>query len=311
MSNLRNRVLLYRPSISIWTARKKDKEQSAKVTEDNGAVTGAAVVHKALMPDNPTLKAIMTWASSFREFIYLRTAPWEDKGWRAGPIAKHMDLMAAAGDKMREGDELFDQFCSEYAAARESARFQLNHLFNETDYPGINEVRSKFSVSLDVQPLPSADDFRIYDGLPPDEVEKLVQLARNSERERFQAATQDATERLLEVVEHMATSLQAYGSKGKGAKFYESTLTNITEIVEAMPSLNITGDARLDALAAQARELTTYSLVDLKQNKDVRDAAIKEAAMLVKEIKGEATPAAAPVAPVANVKSVFADMLEI
>jgi hypothetical protein len=281
MSRFRNAVLLYRPSISIWTARKKDKEESAKVVDDNSATTGAASVYKALLPDNPILEKIRKSGDAFREFIYLRTAPWEDGGWRAGRVDLHMDFMATAGDKMRELEELFDEFCVSYSAARENARFQLNTLFKEGDYPSVTEVRSKFAVSLAVQPVPNADDFRIYDGLPQDEVDKLVAMAKKAEIDKFAAASAKAYERLYAVVEHMATQLDAFG-KGKIKKFNDSLLGNIAEIVEAMPALNITGDPKLDDFAIKARDLTHYAIVDLRKNEGTRKAAAKEAAVLAK-----------------------------
>lgn len=282
--SFRNSVLLYRPSISMWTARKMDKEQGAEVIERNNAVAGSANVYKALLPDNATLIAIRKWSDALREFIYMNTAPWEDGGWRAGRIERHMAFMDKLGDRMRAGEAMFDAFEAEYATAREQARFQLNHMFKDSDYPSVREVRSKFSVTVDVRPVPNADDFRICEGLPPAEVDKLVQRAQLDERSRFADAQEHAAKTLLEVVEKFAVTLKQF--KGKEIKKFNDTLsTNIADVADAIPALNITGDARIDALAAAARELTAYDLADLRKNDAVRDAAIREASTLAQQIK--------------------------
>lgn len=326
MGQLRNRNLLYRPSLSVWTARKKDKSESTNVTEKAGALAGSANVYKALLPENPKLEAIQKWANAFRDYVYTNTLPWDDAGWRIGTVAKHMDFMQATGDKIREGEALVDAFMIDYRAAIENARFTLANLFNDEDYPGVEEVRNKFRFTIDVQTMPDADDFRDVEGVPQEEVDKLVGIAKNSVETRVQGAMDIAYNKLFTVVSKMATTLEQFGG-GEIKKFNDTLVGNITELVDAMPALNITGDAKLDTLAQQARELTQYALIDLRKNKDVRDAAIKEAKALVKVMQPATTvpDAAAPAAPdnmlpqqvvpkaaateASDMASVFADML--
>lgn len=327
MGQLRNRNLLYRPSLSIWTGRKLDKEASANVTDVAGAIRGAANVYKALLPENPQLGAVQKWAGQFRDFVYTNTLPWDDAGWRIGAVAKHMDFMSKTGDMIREGEALVDAFIIDYAAAIENAKFTMANLFNASDYPGIEEVRNKFRFTIDVQTMPDADDFRDVEGVPQEEVDKLVGIAKNSVETRVQGAMDIAYNKLFTVVSKMATTLEQFGG-GEIKKFNDTLVGNITELVDAMPALNITGDSKLDALAQQARELTNYALIDLRKDKTVREAAIKEAKALVKVMAPSTTvsASAAPdnvlpqqVVPPAATKpaaaeptdmhSVFADML--
>lgn len=312
MSAIHNRNLLYRPSLSIWTARKKDKGESAKVTETNHAKAGAANVYKALLPENPKLEAIQKWANGFRDFIYTNTLPWDDGGWRIGQVSRHMEFMQKAGDKMREGEGLVEEFLADYAVAVENAKFTLANLFDAEDYPGVEEVRTKFRFTLDVQTLPNVEDFRVIEGVPQEEVEKLVGVAKNSVEARVKAAMDVAYEKLYEVVAKMASTLTAY-SDGSIKKFNDTLVGNIAELVEAMPALNITGDAKLASLAAQAQELAQYAAMDLRKNPEVRKAAITEANALAAQFK-EATagqPVVATNSPAvpSNAADAFADML--
>src|SRR6185503_20341780 len=101
MDMFRNSMILYRPSLSVWTARKKDKDESEKVNTSAGAVAGAANVHKALLPDSAELQAVQKWATSFRTWVYTNTLPWDDAGGRVARVEKHMDFMQEVGDRLR------------------------------------------------------------------------------------------------------------------------------------------------------------------------------------------------------------------
>lgn len=311
MSRFHNSNLLYRPSLSIWTARKKDKSESSEVVERNGAKAGAANVYKALLPENPKLEAIRKWGDSFRDFVYTNTLPWNDSGERIGRADRHMDFMAKAGDKIREGEQLVEEFMADYRVAIENARFTLANLFDPNDYPGESEVRSKFRFTIDVSTLPNAEDFRIVDGVPQAEVDKLVGVAKDSVEKRIQAAMDTAYERLFTVVSKMATTLEQFGN-GEVKRFNDTLVGNIAELVEAMPALNVTGDPKLDSLASKARELANYAAADLRKDPEVRKAAITEAKLLAQEFQPQATtvsPAPAAAAPDAGLQAVFGDML--
>ena len=284
MSAYHNSNLLYRPSVSIWTARIKDKAQSIEVHKSNGAVAGAANVYKQLLPESPELKAIQQHAAAFRTWIYDSTLPWDDSGWRIGRVARHMDFMDQAGDWMRQFDEKVQAFAAVYTQAFENARFTLNNLFDEADYPGVNEVISKFGITLDVTSLPNTEDFRVVDGIPSDEVERLVQIAKTSVDERVKAAMGEAFSRLHGVVSKMAETLVAYENKAV-KKFNDSLVGNIAALVDVMPALNILDDADLNDYTATAKLLCDYAPEDLRKDAKTRKAAIAEAQALSRRMK--------------------------
>jgi hypothetical protein len=286
MSTIRNAVLLYRPSLSIWTARKLDKDESAKVNKDNGAIDGAANVHKQLLPDSKELKAVQKWDNAFRTFIYTSTLPWDDCGWRAGAVGRHMEFMAEVGDRLLMGEALVDAFICAYAEAINRAESKLGRMFKRSEYPGVNEVKLKFKFTVDTMPIPNAEDFRVIEGgVPKAEVERLVQQAQAAVEQKVQAGVKEAYERLYEVVAAMANTLEQYGNKTV-KKFNDSLVDNIAKLVEVMPALNLTNDAHLAALASDARQLAAYAAVDLRQNPTVRTAAIVEARTLATKFKG-------------------------
>ena len=288
-TSVRNNVLLYRLSLSVWTARKLDKSESAKVTQAANAKDGTARVHKDLLPDCPELEAIRKWSTQLRTFVYLATLPWDDAGWRAGNVAKHMDFMSDVGDRIREGDALVDQFIAVYQQAIAQAQFELADMFNAADYDTAEQVRRKFSFSIDVMPITNTDDFRVVEGLSQGEADRLVASAQAGVEERVKAAMEDANQRLYDVVAKMASTLSAFGA-GEIKKFNDTLVSNISDLVQVMPALNLTNDPKLAELATKAKELALYSAVDLRKDPAVREAAMTEARALAELMQPTTIP---------------------
>lgn len=318
MSQYHNSNLLYRPSVSIWTARKKDKAESVKVNANAGAIDGAANVYKQLLPDSPELEAVQKFQNVFRTFVYDNTLPWDDSGWRIGRVVRHMEFMQEVGDMMRQFDSLVDAFVDAYSKDIEQAKFTLNAMFDQADYPGADEVRGKFRISVDVMTLPNSEDFRVVDGVPQAEVDKLCDIAANSVEAKIAAGMNEAYKRLFSVVSKMSTTLTQYGDK-EVKKFNDTLVNNIADLVAIMPALNLTDDPVLNALTSEAKNLVEYDLSDLRKDEKTRKSAIKEAAALAAKFarlmggpEPETVGSTVPDVPVKvdSVAALFADMME-
>lgn len=283
--SLRNSTLLYRPSLSVWTARKLDKTQSVLVAHNADAKEGVANVHKQLLPDCKELENVTKWATQFRTFIYTSTLPWDDSGWRIGQVARHMEFMQEIGDRIQLGNLLVDELMQVYKSRVEEAKFTLNKMFNPMDYPPVPEVRARFAFDVNVMPMPAASDFRAVEGIPKEEVAKLEKAAADAVEARIADAMKEAYERLYEVVAAMANTLDGYDG-GTIKKFNDSLVGNIAKIVKVMPALNLTNDPKLAALASDAEELANYAAMDLRQHAPTREAAINEARKLQMKFKG-------------------------
>lgn len=301
--------LLYRPSISVWTARRKDKGESLKINTNAGAVNGAANVHKQLLPENEALEAIQKHVNVFRTWIYDSTLPWDDAGWRIGQVSRHMDFMSEAGDYMRTFDKLVQDFLAGYDQAVAEAQFKLNALFDYTDYPTRDEVAHKFHINLECMPLPNVEDFRVVEGVDQGEVDRLCAQAAGAVEQKIKAGMDEAYGRLYGVVSKMAQTLRQYGNK-EVKKFNDTLVTNIGDLVQIMPALNITGDPKLADLARQAEGLALYAAADLRSNESARKAAMLEAEALARKFgEDEEEPAPVPVTGTVNMALLLRDLV--
>lgn len=326
MSSIRNINMLYCSSLSMWAARKKDKAASRQCTQSHGAREGAANVNKQLLPGCVELDTLQKWSGNFRNWVYDRTLPWFDNGWRIGSAAAHMEFMAEAGDRIRDGMALVDDFVQAYPQAKAQAQLTLGDMFDASDYPTQQQLRAKFSFTIEVQAMSSAEDLRVIEGVPPEEVERLVKVAQAAQEKRIAEAMHEAYHRLYEVVGKLAVSLEQYGAVDNG-RFYSAWMDNLTGQLEVMPALNLSGDPALTALAQQAMALTHYDQGALRDNERVRVAAIMEARQLMDQFPASITgvitvPQVVPVVPgltnpvpevsptlTPDARALFADML--
>jgi len=291
MSNIRNINLLYCPALSVWGAHKKDKAASRQVTKSHGAKEGAANVYKELLPDSAELDAVQKWSGNFRNWVYHKTLPWSDNGWRIGAAVAHMDFMAEAGERINVGMALVDTFLQAYQHEIEKAKQAgdgLGDLFDPADYPTERQLRQKFSFTIEVQVMPLAEDLRIVEGVPPEEVEKLVKVAEADYGKRVADAMHDAYRRLYEVVGKLATTLEQYGDKTVKS-FHDTLVDNLRGQLEVLPALNLTGDPQLTALAERASALTLYEPARLRKSEQLRLAAIMQAHELMAQFPAAIT----------------------
>lgn len=266
--------------ISVWTAVKHDRRVSREVADQHGAHQGAGRYNKQLLHGAQKLEELRSLAGQIRQHFYKVTLPWSDEGFRLLPANFYFDLMA----RMREFEASFDAgvdaFLRVYPDYVEQARPELNGLFREEDYPSPEKLRAKFGVKLEVLPIPTGTDFRVE--MSAEEQARVAREIDANVRESLMRGTEDLWKRMREVVAHMVDRLNEPESR-----FHGSLVTNVLDLVEILPRLNVSGDAYLDRFAEQIRQrLCNHSAQDLKKHDLLRVTTAADAANIVAEIDG-------------------------
>ena len=272
------RAMLAAVHISIWTAVKHDRKISRDVADQHGAHQSAGRDNKQLLRGADKLDELRTLAGQVRQYFYKITLPWSDEGFRLLPSNLYFDLMA----RMREFEAAFEQgvesFLDVYPQYIEQVRPELNGLFREEDYPAADKLRKKFGVKLEILPIPSGADFRVQ--LSADEQARVCREIDANVRQSLTRGTEDLWKRLREVVAHMVDRLNEPESR-----FHATLVTNVFDLVEILPRLNVNGDVELNRFADQIREkLCNYSAQDLKKHELIRAATASDAAEIVAEM---------------------------
>jgi len=300
------RAMLAAVHISIWTAVKHDRKVSRDVADQHGAHQSAGRYNKQLLRGADKLDDLRTLAGQIRQHFYKITLPWSDEGFRLLPSNFYFDLM----EKMREFEAGFEQgvesFLAVYPQYIDQVRPELNGLFREEDYPSAEKLRTKFGVKLEILPIRSGADFRVQ--MSAEEQDRVSREIDASVRQSLTRGTEDLWKRLREVVSHMVDRLNEPESR-----FHGSLVTNVFDLVEILPRLNVNGDEDLNRFAEQVKErLCNHSAQDLKKHDLFRVATAADAANLVAQIddllharEAEAVPESGSAS---SVEGIFAHM---
>ena len=293
MPSITEKGMLVRLSITQWTARKHDKKITNEVAHAHNASADAGRYNKTLLAKS-ALEKVSQAATAVREFHYENTLPWRDDGARILPCANYQPYT----DKMRSLKRAFESevrdFLANYSAYVDDARVRLNGMFNEADYPPDYEVERRFSFETLIYPLPAAQDFRVT--LADEELATIKADIENSVTQAASAAMGDLWQRVHDNVKHMHDRLSIYQVEDGKTKnrFHDTLVTNLRDLVELLPRLNLTGDARLEEMRQRlAKELCAEDPQTLRENEAARASVASAADQILRDMAGYTGQAAA------------------
>lgn len=269
--------------VSQWTARKLDKSATAKTLSDAGAASTAGSFHKQLV-GKAALQTIAAVVNEARAYHYAATLPWLDDGPRILPAAKFTDYMDRMDTFEASFREAADAFADNYESYVQDARSSLGKLFRETDYPA--SVRGLFAWECTAMGMPDASDFRAQ--IPAAAVERVKAEMEKRTQDAMVVAVRDVFERVLERVRAMSDKLANYkpasDATGASGVFRDSLVDNMRDLVDALPSLNITGDARITALTETMADLCKWDATTLRESDTLRRGVQAKAAKMVADV---------------------------
>jgi len=269
--NLSDRAMLASLTIRRWQATLTDKKVTRDVATAHSVSARRAGHYRkhAIDVDAPAFKAVGEAASALRHRHYELTLPWGQDGARILTAA----MFETYSSEMRHLRASFDvavkAFLAEYPRLRESARKELNGLFNDTDYP--RRIEAKFGIDLSIMPLPNSQDFRV--SLAADVTDEIKKNIDDELQKTTAIAMREPYERLYA---HIARMVERLGDP-KGI-FRDSLISGLGELCSILPGLNLTGDAVLEDLRKRAEAMIAGVDVDqLRQSPTVRTAVAKRA----------------------------------
>lgn len=266
--------------ISCWSGRRFDRELTDEVCKSKSARSGAARVNKNLVEGSSELQAVMKCYGAIRQFVYAQTLPWADTGARILPVSNYFQFSQGMSGLRRAAEAAVEAFKGAFPDIINRAEVALNGMFDRGDYPSQAELDSLFSCSVDFRPMPEAADFRVV--LSDDEDKRIRDEIEGQLKGALTDAMADLWRRLREAVDHMAKKLGE-----PGAIFRDSLVGNVRELVDLIPRLNLTGDASLEAMAADVQAKLAGLDPDVLRESEVdRALAAQNAAAIVRKMAG-------------------------
>ena len=269
-------AMLVELNISIWTARKLDKQVSEEVDNAKGTRARAGNYHKNLLAGSDKLEEIQRIASAARVWQTSRTLPWTDKGARLLPMRIFFDYKQQLNRYETQFNQAVEDFLAEYPQLVSAAAFKLGALFDRDEYPDVDKIRNKFAFSYGFSPVPEAGDFRV--NVEKEALDELKSQYEQQYTTKLNDAMKDTWDRLYTVLKHLSTKLDyvddavdASGNKIRAPKFYTSNITNVTELCGLLTALNVTNDPKLEEARKQVEiALTGIDADTIKESQDIR-----------------------------------------
>jgi hypothetical protein len=280
--------------ISNWEGYKYDRDVSDQIAEIHRAARDSGRFNKRLLPLKDLAEITKAIGQARRDHEFL-TLPWGDDGYRVLPAATYMEHTNTMRLRATEFQAAYSRLEARFEDLVNS-QSRLGSMFNIEDYPGMrkdgekfrfifpNELREKFSFKTDVLPLGDASDFRV--NISDDERERIKRQLAESIQASLRAGSRELWQRLYTVVSHMSARMAEYNSAEEGSrpKLYKSMVTNIVELVDVLPKLNIAGDTELNRMANDVRKSLMVDTVELRKSDTLRSDTARAAADIVQRM---------------------------
>ena len=280
--SIATRAMLVRVKIKRFSGSKSDKKVSKEVATAHNSDETMGRYAKHVIPKE-YLDPITSLAGEIRQEHYRMTLPWNDDGQRILSnlgYGKYQDFMRASEQRWNDA---VDDFIRKWPEAVDKARVQLNGLFNPADYPDISALRGKFEFGWGVDPLPTAEDFRV--DLGNHEVEAIRQQIEANGQAQVRQAVSDAWNQMRDVVAKMVESLKRFDPNDRKRTTFHSTLVgNIGDLLAVLPSFNLTEDPEMDAAIERMKVLTRFSADELKENTWKRSEVLADAERILNHV---------------------------
>ena len=248
--NLNNDAMLVSLRITAWSGRIHDREASDHVAAHHDASASAGRYNKRLLP-KAAFAALTSTLSEARTTHYEQTLPWDDKGARLLTVANYAhytERMNALRERVVRQRARFIEDYDDYVG---QARLDLGKLFRIEDYPSKEALQGRFAIRYRIAPVPDADHFIAR--LACDDTDRAKRDIERHIEEQLHDAVADLYRRLGEAVERVSDRLQE-DDNGKPLVFRDSMISNIRDLVDVVPRLNIFGDDDLARLCEQVKE---------------------------------------------------------
>lgn len=277
--DLTTKAMLVSLHIKAWNTTKTSSEATDLVQTTFNATSDSGIFKKNLAAKS-ALKEINTIISSARTFHMENTRPWFDEDSKRIQPSKNYNYYA---DNMRNFSNQFttavENLIAVYPQIKSDAKTTLGNLFNEDDYPTVDQLRKKYSFKVNVSPIPSANDFRVTQ-ISDEDIEAIKKDIQAQQEQIEKELAKDLWVRLHDVLS------KAYESfADPDAKFRDSKIDNISEMIEIIKRLDMEEDARLNRMLQVVDErICTLDPAELRKNPEERKDAAETAKSILDRI---------------------------
>lgn len=288
ITSLQTAGILVGVRVRTTTGSVKDHEASEEITAQKNATHGAASVTKHLL-DGPEFKALKSMSSAVRNGMVRFCFRWSDDWWYV-PMARYDAYCTWEAEIIKQFDERLEAFLHAYVSLRADAAFRLGDMFNASEYPTVEELRRRFSITPLRADVPSGD-FRVQ--IAQDLADDLRKHYVNQTQEVVSGMVAAQREQLIEVMKSLAHTCGTEVKQNKKGetvvarrKFHESTLNKALEMIDTFRRFNPAGDQQLEDIRTSLEQaLSGVSIEALRESDTVRSHVEQEVTSILDKFR--------------------------
>jgi hypothetical protein len=296
---VREAAMLAYVSIGSWSATERDDELMEGVKREHDAEGDVGTVIKYLLAGNDSkLKAVRSAYQAVRNHHYKLTLPWvndphspSSKGPRLLPHLIYPRYLTEIAALRRAAIQELDDFLDAYPDLVTQSRQRLKTMVSSASYPTVEQLRSRFRLHVDFQPIPSGDQFT---GLDDHMLERLSRNLREKQERQLADAGRAMWVRVRERIERLGERMTPSSNEGgviaaedrDGIKrFKEATIENARELLTLLPGWNVAGNPLVDEVTRDIDEmLKNLNATDLRKNDGLRKETAEAAQKIVDKL---------------------------
>ncbi|MBW2645180.1 MAG: hypothetical protein JRE23_03190 [Deltaproteobacteria bacterium] len=285
---LKSKALMVRLVRKKLNRNKMDKDLGVLIRDLKSVTESSAVrVNKSLFSKSCT-DAYMKVYNDGSKYFYRVTLPWDDRGWRLLSIELFEDFQKTVKKYTKDYRAKVMDFIEHIDGHIEEAKKMLGEAFSIDDYKFLASNGSvdqeylldQFSFEIEFNTVTSGDDLRA--SLTEDDREIIADQINKQATENFARANEHIITSLHECI--LAIHERLCNDENV---FRDTLVTNLEDLCDLIPKMNIAGDIKINELAADAKaKLTKWEPAILREVPSIRKDVSNEAKKILKGMEG-------------------------
>lgn len=271
-TSLASAGILATVKMTCTTLSESNQSVSDEVTTLKKADKDAVSVIQHLIGKNKLHQAIMSYRATRDNWLANTGYEWGGK-WYIIPTAHYPRFMQEFAEHQAEFNRRVEAFLTDYPNILANIAFKQGDLFKRHGYPTVDELRNKFSFTLQTMPVPE-NDWRVQ--VSQDQAKDLHNHYERQHMNVMVEIGRAQREKLADYLRRIAKACTIETSpEGKvtRGRLYETTITQALELCDTIAGFNPINDTQLeDARAELANLLRDLSVPALKQSDSLRSA---------------------------------------
>lgn len=253
---------------------KKDKDITEKAHTAAGITDNRAGYYRKFVLHKSNILPIFQTANSARAYHRFMTVPWGYDKYRLLPSK----LILKYTVKIKEFKIQFlshvDDLVQRWPYILTEAQKVLGPVYDPKDYPTQGSLKKHYEFNIHFKPVPQDNHFILQ--VEEKTLQEMKESLNKEQEKNINEAMSSLWHRLFEVVDRMATRLD-----DSNPRIYKTLVTNIEELVDLLPDLNISNDPQLTEMCKQAKDrLCSFTPGQLKKDDKVKSQVAKDAAQI-------------------------------